>query len=158
MKTEIIWRDKNRIRITMELTCLILIIIFTILLFIAKDMVSRMIFLLLVIFSIIGLFDIFRRKLILVKNKGIFMNDIKFVNHNIKLKQTKVFINWELIENIKIMNHILSISYIGLPRHFVFIKTKGYTYRDILFDPNGFTTVLKKLNKYHLLDKNSKYK
>lgn len=76
-----------------------------------------------------------------------------------KTNQKSIFIVWNDIKSIIFKNYLSGASWVKYPRPFLIVKTKGgkkYTY--VVHDIKNFINFLKKLNKYHLIDKNSKYK
>jgi len=156
-KESIVWRDKLSIKIFLSILFLTFIILLSILFFIS-NMLWRILSLIFIVFMLVGLLDISRRKTVSVTKEGVYMNNVKFVNNRIKMKQRNVLISWSLIKEIKIVNRISRGGYFSLLRPLLVIKTKqNKLFRDILYDPKGFSQALKRISKSSLMSKDSKY-
>ncbi|MBI5003344.1 hypothetical protein HZC31_08225 [Candidatus Woesearchaeota archaeon] len=75
------------------------------------------------------------------------------------LKKNTIFLEWEKIKQITIINRAVIISHYSVLKPFLVIKTKGgRKYECFLAQPKGFMRALKSINKEHLLSKDSKYR
>lgn len=115
------------------------------------------------IFLVISIYSLFVHLFstkVTLSNFGILTSSMIKVKLGVfKIKQKNIFIVWNNVQNITFKNYLSGTSWVKYPRPYLIVKTKGgekYTY--IVHDIKNFIKFLKKLNKYHLLDKNSKYK
>jgi len=111
-----------------------------------------------VILSLLSYF-IFRNKSIRISNEGIFFYQVKLLgNYNLKYFSRITFLDWGKINKINIENHYIGGGRIISLTHFLTIFSSNKKYKILLKNPEGFIQALKKLNMYHLLSKDSKYK
>ena len=115
------------------------------------------------IFLAISLYSLslhlFSTKVTLSSSGIITANMIKVKLGVFKVKQKDIFISWNDINSIAFKNYLSGASWVKYPIPYLIIKTKDrkkYIYK--VNDIPSFLLALKKLNKYSLLDKSSKYK
>ena len=95
-----------------------------------------------------------------LKSNGIKIGNLTFRKWGTFDKtQDNLFIKWNNIKNLKLVQRVHLTTKISLVRHYLIIKTKqNKKYESIIYDVPGFLKTLKKINKNHLLTKDSKYK
>lgn len=122
---------------------------------------SLLLFILTILFSLIFVLGI-RIKYIIIEKEGIWSGNNtsgQMINKIFILKQKNNFILFKNIDELKIKEKNIYFSYVANKSNFLIIKTKdGKEYECAIADPRGFIDALKKLNKHHLLSKDSRYK
>ena len=165
-KREIIWEDSKQkpgfiIHFFLFIVPIIFLVI-SIVSFMISSYLASAAFLVLSILSLLHFILGIRMKYIVIERGGLWSgNNIsgQLLNKLFRLKQKNIFIFWNDIRKIEIYDKIIAVSYAGGMVPFVAIKTKyGKEYECLIVNIEGFKKALKKLNKYHLLSKNSKYK
>lgn len=147
---DIVWKDNLKILL------LVIIPIFFIFFLIYLALISNenLVRIIYIIFMIPFLYliyktIIFQRTYII--DEGIFIHD-RFLHKGF-------FLNWDEILNMLIIKKLVSTGKYWAFHKELVIKTKdNKKYTGTIFNLQGFVLTLKKLNKYHLLDKTSKYK
>ena len=76
------------------------------------------------------------------------------------LKQKSSIIKWNVIKSLKMVSKgYYGGIYGGRDFYHIHLKTKSKKIYDcLIYNPQGFIQALKKLNKYHLLSKDSRYR
>ena len=145
-----IWRDKYQMW-ALVIIPVLFAFLFIYLTLISSGYLTKIVYAIFLIpyLYLIYLVIIFRR--ISVTKKGIFIHDI-FMHRGFVLK-------WGQILNLSIIEKYVSTGKYSAYHKELIIKTKDKKkYASTIFNFQGFILALKKLNKYSLLDKNSKYK
>jgi len=124
------------------------------------------------LFSLIcGIFIFFiirfllERRLLIILKEGLILDNTKLLHHatlftrtNRKFVSKRNFIDWKNISKLNIENHYVRQGRVAGLITFLTIKTDKEKYQTEVIDILGFIQTLKKLNKYNLLSKDSKYK
>lgn len=156
---EVIWKDKKKNEIVVSLITFLTLISFFFLTIYSRNYLGTIIFLIMSIISLFSVYVQLIRGLSIVYSYGVLIGNITLKNwHNIGLK-ARLFIRWKEINSIKFTNHEIKVPKARVLRTFIIIKTndnKGYKF--LVYDFKGFIQALKKLNKYHLLSKESRYR
>lgn len=114
----------------------------------------------LLIFLISSLYFLSRYKLNYVTNEGIRIGNAYLDNEkDVFLKQKATFLNWDEIKSIKIKGKASMGAFASTINDFLFVQTKkGNQLNCFLADNKGFVESLKKIKRFGLLSKDSKYK
>lgn len=150
---KIVWKDKSKNILIGFIIIFSLLIIFIYAYIIEKNLFN-IIVILLFIFCILVLLT---RKFIYINNQGIRLGNMPLKNSFFKIKSR--FFKWNQIDKIKIIGKMKYGWAVSIPHNYLIIKNKndGSNYSCEIFNYKDFIKTLKKLNKAHLLDKNSKY-
>jgi hypothetical protein len=121
----------------------------------------------LILFSLIcGIFVfliirfLLERRLLMILKEGLILDNTKllhratsFTRTNRKFISKRTFIDWENISKLNIENHYVRQGRVAGLITFLTINTDKEKYQTEVIDITGFIQTLKKLNKYHLLSK-----
>src|SRR3989338_281579 len=163
-KREIIWEDlKQKEYFFVYIILIIILFTFFISIFVVEFLSFEFFGLLFIMLYFILLFIFgLKKRYIIIERGGLWSGNNtsgQLLDKLFVLKQKNTFIFWNDISKIEIIKKIIAVSYAGGMVPFVAIKTKyGKEYECLIVNIEGFKKALKKLNKYHLLSKNSKYK
>lgn len=170
-KKEDVWRDNywNNLTILIFLIFFIPSLIVLIIVFrpnasvgtgIIEITLARIMIFGLFLLSLIILLIVLKRKSIYLTLKGIMIGNVKFLKKGgYKLKGSPSLIYWKDIKNIVIINQDISQGFVSVLVSFLIVQTKNNKkYQYPLHNTEEFIQALKKLNKYHLLSKDSRYK
>ena len=157
---EIVWKDKKTNEIILILIILLSFIILSLAFFFINSFLERIIFA--IIWFVIGLYALcvqLPRRLSKLFIYGILMGNINRARwHKLGLRK-EYFINWAQVRHIELINYEVKVPRGSWERTFIVVKTKtNKKYECVVYDPKGFVNALKKLNKYRLLSKDSRYK
>ena len=159
-KKEIIWEDHGSIetlrKVLLYSPSLILLIIF----FLFEGFLEKVFFGVLFLLSLSLIYIQANRKLSSIKRNGINLGNLTLKKWStFEKNQSKLFLPWRLVKNIGIVNKAHTTPKLSVLRKYVILKTdKGRKFKFLIYDSQGFIQALKKLNKYHLLSKDSKYR
>ena len=158
-----VWRDKQKFGKFIEYFMIFLLII----VFLFSSLIDMGSFgswgglVIAIFFSSILVFSLFK-KTSSIKIGGVSTGNIihgELLSIIFSLKQKNTFLRWRDIKNIKIIDKEYSSKFIMNSAPFIVITTKDKKeYECIVYDKEGFIQALKKVNKYHLLSKDSKYR
>lgn len=158
-KGEIVWRDKKTIEIVRLVIFLIITIFFGYGIIISKNTIDKVMSIVLSIVFLWFLYRQLKRRLSYIAEKGIRIGNIFYkLDDKIFVKQKSILVSWNNIKSLK----ITSKGYYGPLggrsfNHLVLKIKEGRRYDCLVYDPQGFVNALKKLKKYHLLLKESRY-
>ncbi|MEK6818299.1 MAG: hypothetical protein AABY10_00015 [Nanoarchaeota archaeon] len=159
-KGEVVWRD-NRI-IDNVLTIISIVgILFGgyILLIMATTYIEKIESILIILVCIIVTYSQIIRKLSFICTEGIFIGNASLKEWNSLNLIKRIFLKWKDVRYLKLENHEVKVSKGSWCKTFIVITTKrNKKYQCVVYDPKGFIQALKKLKKYHLLSKDSKYR
>ncbi len=153
---EIVWRDGKVI----ELISWTIIILSTLLfIYLAEGYIEKLEATLVILVGVFTTYFQLIRKMTIVSSLGVFVGNVTAK----KWKSLKLgpgqFISWEIISSIKLVNHEVKGPRGSWPRAFVEVRTNDKKfYECVIHNTQGFIQALKKLNKYFLLSKDSRYK
>ena len=155
---QIIWKDRK----IYELLLLFLFIIgsiFAIFGIVVSDKDYKIFFGIWLLFSFYLIYIYyFRRKLTYINNKGIIIGNLTFRKLNTYDPiQNPELIEWDSIKSILIKGKLHGSRSLAIDYLYVFKKKVGKV-ECRLYNPKGFVEALKKINRYHLLSKDSKYR
>ena len=115
------------------------------------------------IFSI-GIYSLLRKTILIILDGGIILDNTRFIpinllkGTNIKISSRRNFINWKEINTLTLKNREVRGGRMSSLMTFLVLNTNKGKYQTKVTDVKGFIEALKKLNKYHLLSKDSKYR
>ncbi len=145
-----IWKDKFKMLVLVVIPVLFAFL-FVYLTLITSGYLTKIIYLILLIPYLYLIYRVVRFQRIYITKRGIFIHDYFLYKGS--------FLNWAEILNILIVEKYVSTGKYSAYHKELIIKTKDKRkYTGTIFDFQGFIIALRKLNKYRLLDKNSKYK
>lgn len=114
--------------------------------------------LIILLIPIIIITNIHRNRLSFITNEGIFMGNTILDNYEKIILPKNAFLSWKEIDTIKISNHTVNHNTRLVLRPFLNIKSKdGKKYECFIAQPESFVQALKKLNRFNLMSKDSKY-
>lgn len=159
-KRIIIWEDKKTNERIIMIITLISIIFLSIISFTLLSGLQKIYF---IIFSgliyLWALWGQLIRKLTVIFSEGILVGNISLKRWHSIIPKKRYFINWKDIISIRILDREVKVSRGSWSRTFIIVKDKkGKRYECVIYDPKRFILILKKLNKYNLLEDSSKYK
>jgi len=157
---EKIWKDHGDIEILRKILLYSPSFILLIIFFLLKSMLERIFFGVLFLLSFSLIYIQANRKLALIKNKGIQIGNLTLKKWStFEKNQNNIFLGWNLIKSIKIVGKAHQTPKLSVLRKYVILETNlDRKFEFLVYDINGFTNTLKKLNKDHLLSKDSKYR
>jgi hypothetical protein len=163
-RSDIVWRDNFDADTYMPLLVFVFITILALVFYIiSKDKVALYVFTAWVLLT--GyIYFIIRSRFIIVKTKGLWIGDLTVYKDfmrksSVKVKKRKFFIKWEDVKSITFTNKVIHGINSGWIKHFIIIKTNnGNNYSWYVFRFNELIKILKKLGKYKLLTKDSRYR
>ncbi len=159
-KGEVIWRDNRNFIGYLMIVILIIVFLFASLIDIGSfgswgALVVAIFLFLAFIFSLL-------KKTSSMKINGLWTGNIahgELLTSIFSLKQKNIFLEWKDIQNVKIVNKMIAVTYIMNSAQFIVITSKDKEeYECAITDIQGFITALKKVGRYNLLSKDSKYR
>lgn len=158
---DVIWEDSKQKEGFLVYSLLVFSIMLFIFIFItnwgsSESFISLIIAIIFTLVFILGL----RLKYLSIEKKGLWTGNNtsgQFIDKLFILKQENLFLRWAKIDEITITEKLYAIGSAGGYKLYVVIRTKeGREYECLIVNKKGFIQALKKLNKYHLLDKKSR--
>jgi len=159
-KKEIVWKDRRIINNTLIIISII-VTAFGIFLFLynLEGYIEKLEATLAILVGVFSTYFYLIRKVTIISSLGVFIGNVTAKKWNSLNLRKRQFISWEITSSINLVNHEVKGSRGSWPRAFIELKTNnGKKYECVVYDPQGFIQALKKLNKYHLLSKDSRYR
>lgn len=157
IKGELVWKDRKNLIIIKYLVLVISLVLWIYLsFFTTQDNLNRVSGLVLIIVFGYFLYFQLKERVTYLSIDGVRMGNAG----GDKKKRFTSFCSWSVVSSIKIVSkgHYGPLGG-GSANYLVLSKKKERKVFDcVLYDPKGFVEALKKLNKYHLLSKDSKYR
>jgi hypothetical protein len=155
-----IWRDTHYFRIFLLICSYIFLLFYlkAVIKYFSNDVKQSLLLILIMCIPILFIINILRTRLTYITSEGIRIgNAPEDTYERIKLPKT-IFLSWKEIDKITIINRVVKHNFRQVLRPFLIVKSKkGKRYECFIAQPRSFLEALKKLNKFNLVSKDSKY-
>lgn len=158
-KENIIWKDNKYRELFMKICFSTISIFFIGIIIFLNEMDNIYILVIPIFISICIVYVYLKRRLTYLILGGIVIGNLTYIKRShYDARQKSELIKWDSIQNLFIKGKVHN-SRVSRLVDYLYISTKdGEKYECLIYDPKGFVETLKKLNKYQLLSKDSKYR